>query len=320
MKYMNVILAVLLLAASVFGYSQWELSRIHKNNFDSLAAQYQTYDQKLGRAELEVGNAKQKVSQLEKDVQAEIERYNGQVTAYGKLSAKYTALVKSKPTEVEVTSTVEVPVKEPVTPFRLFWSKSEYDLVQLPPDLKLTFKDERQDLVFFLLSRDGKLVQAVEYNLHLRFTGQLAEVTLPNGKTAYYADLWEINSKGEKVTQLQFEDFSVIKQDRREQKIRLAPHLDIGGIAGAGLKQGNLVSGLSLGVSAWGYGKTENDLTWRFPRVGLAVSSDFVAVEFDPVMYNLGSPLPVVSNIWIGPGVIWNPSGFGLVLSLNAVL
>lgn len=92
------------------------------------------------------------------------------------------------------------------------------------------------------------------------------------------------------------------------------PHLDAG-IMGAFTPLGGTGGG-TLGLSIMSYGISRDDNIWRFVRLGIAYDGDMGLVQLDPVGYNIARPLPLVSDIWIYPGLIIAPTGYGGGLSL----
>jgi hypothetical protein len=321
MKNIIIGVLVLLLGLALFGtWVQHRAANAFSQMVDVLDSKLQESDLFLGRAKVQIGDANKYIDELEEKVQDEIRSHNGTVSLVAKLRAEL-KVSGNKTTVIEVpSSTIEVPAELNFAELHYYFALTNKELADLGTEFRQIYSDHRIDTECLMTSINGEPVIGSHYKLHLELVGVLTEVTLLSGKTAYYASIFEIDDKGEIAERLNLKAFRVLKEDQRIYQLRLAPHLDIGGIVGAGLRQGNLVSGLSVGVSGWGYGKTENDLIYRFPRLGLVANSNFVALELNPVLYNLGGPLPIVSNIWVGPGLIWNPSEFGLVFSVNSVL
>ena len=56
-----------------------------------------------------------------------------------------------------------------------------------------------------------------------------------------------------------------------------------------------------IGVSVMSYGKTPDDLLWRFARLSGGLTRHGFALNLSPAQLNLGKFLPVVSNTWILP-------------------
>jgi len=60
-----------------------------------------------------------------------------------------------------------------------------------------------------------------------------------------------------------------------------------------------IFGGISLSTS--GYGRTENDLTWRFIDFGISTNFETTYFKFTPFAYNIGKSLPLIDNTFIGP-------------------
>jgi len=99
----------------------------------------------------------------------------------------------------------------------------------------------------------------------------------------------------------------------REQKV-FEPHVLVGASASAG------PTGVGVGphfaVSLF-HPKSEFDLV----SVRVGSSSGRVQVGLDPVLYNLGEPMPVITNLWVGAGVSVDTTGqFAGTVSIGAKL
>ena len=102
------------------------------------------------------------------------------------------------------------------------------------------------------------------------------------------------------------------------------PHLDFG------LGWSTNTFGPELGVSLSGYGITKNDLIFRGPEIGVGFSwnnnnatntqsKTWAFVE--PIEFNVGRYLPLLSNVWMGPEVtvpfstnVTNSLGYGAAI------
>ena len=88
--------------------------------------------------------------------------------------------------------------------------------------------------------------------------------------------------------------------------------------AGYGSSNGAIgAAGLSFSFS--GYGKSRSDLDWRFFDFGVSTNGDDTYAKFTPFAYNIGKPLPVVDNLFLGPFVGLGTGGdkiVGLGLSI----
>ena len=78
--------------------------------------------------------------------------------------------------------------------------------------------------------------------------------------------------------------------------------------------------GGSLGISVMAYGKTKDDNDWRFVKLGMGINSkENPYLSFEPVQYNLGRKIPLVSDLWIGASILYDGS-FGIGISIGTTL
>lgn len=132
-----------------------------------------------------------------------------------------------------------------------------------------------------------------KYKLTQKF--ELVEASGDDG--SHYLKLYELDPEGKHFGEaLHTESFVVIERAKAVEKFFVwAPHLDIAG----GINH-EARFGAEAAISFMGYGKTSNDLSWRFLRGGVVYSGDIGAVVC-PVSYNVGEPLPLLSNVWLSP-------------------
>ena len=109
------------------------------------------------------------------------------------------------------------------------------------------------------------------------------------------------------------------------------PILDIGPFVGGtflkyamwdmGRPDSVLSVGADLGLSFSSYGETRVDSLWRFFRVGLGYDAERRSgrLSFTPVLFNLGNPMPLITNLWLGPYISADSAG-GLGAGLGITL
>ena len=150
-----------------------------------------------------------------------------------------------------------------------------------------------------------------EYKLSQQF--ELTEVRSDDG--AHYVKMFELGPDGKHYGDaLVTKSFDVVSRKPNEEKMYWwNPHLDIAG----GIDLGKSTQ-IEVGFSAMGYGKTEDDLSWKFLRIGPEYDSRLGVVAC-PVSYNVGGPLPLLSNVWLSP-CYKNNGGHGASLSVGAQL
>lgn len=107
------------------------------------------------------------------------------------------------------------------------------------------------------------------------------------------------------------------------------PKLDLGLFVGGmvfsmgdGPGRNSLFSfGGELGFSFSSYGTTRIDSLWRFFKIGVGYDASRQAARFSltPVLFNLGKPLPILTNLYIAPQVGFDTGG-GLTISFGLSL
>lgn len=118
---------------------------------------------------------------------------------------------------------------------------------------------------------------------------------------------------------------SEFKQLRKEDKefYLWAPHINftidfgIGGFDVLDENSNPIVPGISVSMS--GYGRTKNDLDWKFVELGLSSDGDTTYFKFMPFSYNIGNFVPLVSNTFVGPFIGYSTEGetvYGFGLSI----
>jgi len=257
-------------------------------------------DMKLGRAKTRLADARAMIENLDERVQEEIKKRQASVNLYSDLEARYEA----EETGVKIITRVvyrkrgdNISIKPPDG---VMFIKTEDNKFKEVTSMKFAYED-------FRITIDGDAVQqTLSYKLHQRFRGTFTETTLPTGARNHYAAIYEMNKKGEDIGKMQLEKFNVVRSN--ELKARMFwwnPKIDLH--VGVGV---DTVPGFSwvadVGVSFSAYGLTKNDLSWRFFRLGLGVTNQNFSLTIVPAQYNLGSNLPLISNLWVTPFAGWN--------------
>ena len=101
-----------------------------------------------------------------------------------------------------------------------------------------------------------------------------------------------------------------------------APHLDLSvdNLVTFPYSDGRYSLGASLGISISAFGRTKNDNDWRFLRLGVGFTTNkdwFLSAT--PVQYNLGRYIPLVSDLWLSAGAVYD-GGWGAMISIGTTL
>lgn len=298
----------LLLTLGLLGKVAYGNYQLEESN-SQLNEELMTANLEIGKAETRFGNAQKFIKELEENLAIAIKKNNEVVDAYGKLEAEY-IVEKSKKSKAKVVYQDRV-LEVYTTDFdilkgMLFQGVSDKGLV-LVESVEGGYKDLRLKATCKFTPKKGELEIPFDfsYKLHMSISAQIVKTHTKSGAVNYYVNLYETDKEGKKIGKLELKSFSMTTVDERAPQLFLwAPHLDIRGMAGlrAGLSP---QWGLSIGVSAMGYGLTENDLSWRFLNASIDLSSS-IGIGFAPFQYNLGEVVPLISNLWIGPHIGFN--------------
>ena len=299
-----VALALVLGLLGKIAYTNHQLSNVNEQLNEKLMQS----DLNLGRANTKFGDAMDMIRSLNDDINKEIRKRKAIATRYGILQAKYDVIAKAQPVDnvrVKIEKEyVQVPAELNLEKGAVYIAKNRTTLAKLNEytgrmsdhriDVDCTIRPEAND--------ELNIPMEIGYQLHQTFGGQLVETRLPSGGINHYMELYELGPKGERIKHLKLEKFEVVVADELAPRwFWWAPGIDIAGLVGAGPENLPYIGG-SLGLSFMGYGRTTNDLSWRFLRVSLDFGTD-IGVGFTPVLYNLGELIPLISNLWVGPHV-----------------
>jgi hypothetical protein len=316
-KYLSIFLAFCILVLG--GFFAWDHYRLSKVA-DQLNSELMQSNLELGKAHTQFGDASKKIDELNAKLQAEIRSHQETVIQYNELWAKYQVVVHdgqggSIPVPPEVASNIR--------PGDFYVADTNKLLHWLGPTIDISYLDVRLSALASAYSstEDNKLSLGSHFDYTLNLNLKLKSVTTiaESGAVNNYAEIYEIDKEGKELGKFDIIKFeSVVTDQRKPHFYWWAPHLDLGGLAGI-TTDVKFKSAFSLGFSAMGYGLTVNDLMWRFVRLGINLGDSVLGGDCVPVQYNLGSFLPLVSNLWVGPFVSYDiklQTGIGLHVSL----
>jgi len=159
------------------------------------------------------------------------------------------------------------------------------------------------------INRDDAVFDATTHNLAFKTVTVIS--TTRDGATTSHTQV-AVTSSGEPDNPIAL----VIKEAETkfvhptDRKMLVAPHLNVG--AGVGGDITNKIGAVSanLGISFFAYGRTHSDNTLRFVNlrgeVGTEGAGDdarlYIGVGLDLLLVNIGEPLPLLDDLWIGVG------------------
>lgn len=128
-----------------------------------------------------------------------------------------------------------------------------------------------------------------------------------DGQTNTYLESWAENNKdndsvGKKLPlDIQLAEFTQVRIEDKEFQW-WSPHISLNIDTGfSNTLESKVGAGLSFSLS--GYGRTVNDLDFRFINFGISKTDKDLYFKFEPVNYNVGQKIPLISNTFIGPYV-----------------
>lgn len=302
------LLILLFLMVVAGGIYYWKKSRNLSNLLSSKSSSLMQSNLLLGRAKTKIGSTQELINNLSSKIQKEVEEREGLLTQYAELEALYTAERR------KVRTITKIHYKDRVVdlPKGSVYYRTPGGKYEEIKTLKYNYKD-------FRITISGDAITGVlDYKLHQKFRLKFIESKVPGGVVNHYAELFEIDQHGKDLGKLELTKFTVVRvEDYPNKMMWWNPKLDL--VVGGGFSWEN-TSGLwfgEVGLSIMGYGKTSDDLTWRFLRVGVGVSGDNLSTTFSPVQFNLGKYLPLVSNVWLSPVIGYHFSGSSLFIGLG---
>lgn len=287
-------LSVLLLLFAGTSLYFWHTSSEQEDLLSSTRDELQEARLEIGRGETTIADANKKISTLQKQVAREVKERHATLTMFAELTAKYAAMKKKVKTETRVEYRDRVVTREVNLPPGKIFMKKDGDY---KPVKKLTYSYEDHRITI----HGDAIAGTLSYELHQRFAAQVVESKLPSGGYNHYINLWELK-EDEKLQKLELESFKVTKSDElKPQMYWWNPKLDLMGGALVD-SSASVAPHLSFGLSFMGHGKTTDDLSWRFIRVGVGTTGpSSLTLSVSPVQYNVGKYLPLVSNVWATP-------------------
>jgi CRISPR/Cas system-associated protein endoribonuclease Cas2 len=139
----------------------------------------------------------------------------------------------------------------------------------------------------------------------IEFHTQVIQSEQQDGQTNSYVQLWLENNKDKEskgveyplpVEQAEFKQLKITEK----QFFWWSPHFSLNVDAGYSSGLNSIVAG-GISFSFSGYGRTKNDLDYRFFDFGVSTNGNDTYAKFTPFAWNLGNVIPVIHNSFLGP-------------------
>lgn len=289
----------------------WKDNRNLNNIIYSKTEELQSAKLEIGRAQTIIGDAQKEINHLSNTIKQELEKNKQLLKLYAELQGQYETeknKVKIVTQIVYKDTTIPIPVGK-------IFVKLDDNTYQEVLSMKFNYND-------FRLTINGDAIkQELDYKLHQNFRAVFVESTGPGGVINHYAEIYEQDDKGNDIGAIKLNKFIVVKSDMLKSKFMWwNPKLDIEVGSGLTLSNMELVPYFGSNISLMSYGKTEDDISWRFLKFGILCSNEKLLLNFSPVVGNIAKKLPLVSNIWLGPSISSNFNDLTMVgLGLSAV-
>jgi hypothetical protein len=249
----------------------------------------------LGRALTKEGEAKLLVDKLSKSLRKEIKAQEESIALVADIEAELQVERKKQKVVTKVEYRDRDIVHEIPLPKDVLFLKTQEGDYQEVNSLKYNYKDFRIEI------KGDAIKGELSYKLSQRFRAVLTQTNLLSGKKNHYIEIFEQDDKGKDIQKLELKNFKVVISSPPEKQFHwFNPKVDIGINGGLSFSLDPKWQ-LDVGISFLSYGRTKNDLDWRFLRIGLGYDGSDVLGSFSPVQYRLN--LPLFSNTWAFPFV-----------------
>lgn len=101
-------------------------------------------------------------------------------------------------------------------------------------------------------------------------------------------------------------------------RMQWATHLNAGSFGG--VNAAGFEWGAHADITLAGYGKTKNDLDYKLLGFGVNANKDYLDFNVVPAYWRLANVLPLVSNVYVGPGVGVGSKGTSYFLTIGGTL
>jgi hypothetical protein len=306
MKLKIILISVVLVLFGLVSLSFYKTIRSLKEDNENLNSQLSNADLELGRAATLKTSLYNEIDMLDDQIKLHIKKNSELITEVAKWKAKQAISGETKVVIEE--KAIEIPVEINLEDLGIESNQFYYTRVSSMGTLFYPLGDELKFEDFRLKAtigfNDGLLSNkpglTLKYDFVQELYGTLVRTVNQNGNVSFYLKL-KAQTTTDKYEDIPLASFEVVTKDLSEKKFNwFNPKLDLGFISGID-SSFTLKSGATFGTSIMSYGKTDNDLSWRFIRLGLDVRNTSLGLNFTPVMWNFGDVIPLISNLWIGP-------------------
>ena len=111
---------------------------------------------------------------------------------------------------------------------------------------------------------------------------------------------------------IKLNSFEWTRRELKDKRWAFNPRTSIGFNAGTTLFP-------SLNLSFFSYGKTKGDMDWKFLTAGGGGNNDDWQLHLSPASYNIGKPIPLIDNIFLGPYISidgQSETGIGIIVDV----
>jgi len=278
-------------------YNQAEADRVRLEE----ARKYQEYASNVVKAHTEVVNSlKMDIERLRKEgddarkkLLADIEKRDEKINNLGEV----VATLEGKSKELRVASDKSYEGKAPGDP-------NAYDMKLI----EKRFADDKGN------EQDVSIAWAMYYPNRpedkrwkvaaepLEYHTIVIQSEQKDGQFNTHLDSWAFNTRTKEKIPMTIE-MAEFKQLKKEDKefFWWAPHLSLNVDTGYSFDSSIIAGGISFSFS--GYGRTKNDLDYRFLDLGVSTDGNTTYAKFTPFAWNIGNVVPFVHNSFLGPYV-----------------
>ena len=195
------------------------------------------------------------------------------------------------------------------------------------------------DIMYPVKDKNGKVIKQIPYAwaifypnkpagkkwkygiYSLEYHSKIVQSEQETGNINTYIETWFENNKRKvsrgykvpvKIVSSEFQQLKIKKNKFYWWDPKLNLNLDYGFSSNSSQTAGGGIS-----ISFMGYGRTKNDLMWRFVDFGLSTNGDDYWIKFSPFAYNVGRHIPLVDNTFIGPFVGYDVSNNSKMIGIS---